>query len=326
MNLENYWKFFSKRKLKKGDDVTFMENGSFAISSANEIEVFNNKCEKVFEHNGKAHAFENGLVVGVSKDKISVIFGNGESVLNPKKNSVNYTGDVTFLYNAVAVKNPSTNKENLYLFNKGMYPQLVYAGGIRPKCWKVAKNGMFSTVNQQGVHKLFNAQGTEIEFDESPISINLLDCGSFIVHYSDRTVLYNETLTELAVASSPYSIFDLGGYYVRFEDKLILEACYGSILDKYDNKVLSVTPDGTKIYENEFVKSGRAIGTEFCYVPEMVGYWLGGTFKFAPKKLVLIFSGGYCYPMKFRTRVKTPVLGIYSQRLNEMMLDGMICF
>ena len=119
---ENYWNFFSKRKLNEGDDVTFMEDGNFAITSSDGIEVYNEQCIKVFEHSGKCHAFENGLVVSIGDGIISVIFGNSDSILKQEKNSIKFSGDpnndVTFLHNAVVVISPVTCKYSLFTISK----------------------------------------------------------------------------------------------------------------------------------------------------------------------------------------------------------------
>ncbi len=329
---ENYWNFFSKRKLNEGDDVTFMENGNFAITSSDGIELYNKQCIKVFEHSGKYHAFENGLVVSVGDGIISVVFGNSDSILKPEKNSIKFSGnstnDITFLHNAVVVINPETCKYSLFAINKGVYPKLIFSGGSFPKRWKRAKNGYFSVISstfQNGtpieVHKLFNEQGFEICLEKQPKSIELLDCGSFIANYSDKSILYDPNLYELAQSQCAFGINNLGGYYVRFEDNLILNARYGWIFGEFDINIHAVSPCGVKIYKNKFVKTDDELA--FCSEQnksKQVGFWLGGKFKFACDNVVMFFSGGYCYPIKFGNLHFKVVPEIYYIRLQEMML------
>lgn len=328
----NYWLFLSKRRLNEGEDVIFMENGNFAITNPNGIEVYNNQCAKVFEHPGKCHAFENGLVVCIGDGKISVVFGNNDTVLKPEKNSIKFSGDptndVTFLHNAVIVIDPNTRQNTLFVLNKGAYPKLIFNGGAFPKRWKRAKNGYFcviSSIFKNGspveAYKLFNERGEEIYLETQPKSIELLDCGSFIANYSDKSILYDPNLYELAQSQCAFGINNLGGYYVRFEDKLILNARYGWICDEFDNSLLAVTPCGVKIYKNKFVKTDD--GLAFCSElskSKQVGFWLGGKFKFACDNVVMFFSGGYCYPIKFGNLHLKVVPEIYFIRLQEMML------
>lgn len=329
---ENYWNFFSKRKLNEGDDVTFMEDGNFAITSSNGIEVYNEQCIKVFEHSGKCHAFENGLVVSVGDGIISVVFGNKDSILKPEKNSIKFSGDptndVTFLRNAVIVINPETCKYSLFAINTGVYPKLIFSGGSFPKRWKRAENGYFcviSSIFKNGtpieVYKLFNEQGTELCLENEPKSIELLDCGSFIANYPDKSILYSQNLYELAQSQCAFGISDLGGYYVRFEDKLILNARHGWIFDEFDNRLLAVTPCGVKIYKNKFVKSEDEFAFRSANIDsKQIGFWLGGKFKFACDKVVLFFSGGYCYPLRFGYFSIKYTSNIYYIRLQEMMV------
>lgn len=267
MSYQNYLNFFAKHSFASNAHLEFFKDGSFAIKTDEGIKLYDNNCNEVGTlSGGRYEILSNGIIVKICSNTILMVC-DGIKKLDKvyqlhyhDQSSVIVSGSMIFFRKCANY----SHQHAVYEISKTGAPiekkaldfvdGAVFSASSDGSVYAIGKHGNMSVFNQQGE----NIFGEDVSF----CHIDVLSCGSFIVHTgSFKYKLYNSDGELLCTASS---LRPIGSSYLLFEEALIINAANGTIESEYDNEIKKVAIDGTRVYSHKLVNKN---GT---------GYMLGG--------------------------------------------------
>lgn len=281
IKLTDYWKFFGSHKFAKGSEVTFFKNGSFAIETGEKVVFYDNNCNlhRNFE---KAKVLRNGFILDsiglfdISRGDYTddSLYGNVYCCSKDAFITYSYEEKALVYCEPSAINKPKCLQTRIPLFynvctdeKTGEIKTLPF---VTVDEFETSTNGMYyisgQLKNGEIVKYLENIHH-RIEIAKYS-QVKLMDCGSYIISGSDGSNLYNAKGVKLLHSDLDYGIHDIGGYFVRYEDKLIVDAKTGHIIK------LATNDERTLPNEDVFTPYHMSIYPYSLHGRDGKGFWL----------------------------------------------------
>lgn len=282
----HYWAFFGQTRFTDRDILTLFGDGSFAIKSDCGITLFDKSCKLIKEFNAKAFVLPDGGIGVWVQDKNCVdVYKRGKK--SYCLNFGNQAGRMDWRIHNLVFGRVDGKTESVYLLGAKEARQLVLPDGFEPAerhLWKTSANGMvFAKARDENgkFHSvLLDETGRDISAAASrdtDFRVSFMKCGAYIAGSCDGYVLFNAKHERLLASFGRAGIVDYGGWFVRYEDGLIVSAAGGSIFGKCGREI-AVAPGGMRVFP--YTLEGL----------EGVGYWLGGKFEFSAVNGIFVMS------------------------------------
>jgi hypothetical protein len=289
--LTSYWKFFGSHTFTKGSKICFWNNGGggFAISSNNTVTIYNDECVELKSFMN-AYAFETGFVAVVCSSgevKIYSAYANEFVATLTNCNAHKYFRCTDHAF--IAADNVT---EKFFFYRPGKQPVTKDLPYSRIIDFDTTFNGLVY-IRAEGndpteqIKYLFDKNDKQIECEKFAI-VNLLKCGSYVILDSLGCNLFNENNQKILHSDTDFGIRDLGGYYVAYENVLVINAEDGRILREFKSGEQIVTPYLMSVspyklsspYGSGYWLESQGMNLYRAGANNFVGYWHDGKFYF----------------------------------------------
>ena len=271
MSYQNYVNFFSKRTFASDAVLEFFKDGSFAIKSGNQIELYGSDCNIVETLcGGRYEILSNGIIINIKSGVISATHNGTKRLegLNPiyyhSNSSVVVSGSM------ILIRKCKSKVHAVYEYDEnGDFVEKQTLDFVDGATLSASEDGSVYAIREYEKTLIFNKNGENLlgktiisGKDRCCLDAEVLGCGSFIVRTNNfEYKLYDKTGKLLCTSSS---LRKIGGDYLVFDEALIIDAKNGCILGEYDQEIKKMSNDGTRLYSHKLVNKNG------------VGYMLGG--------------------------------------------------
>ncbi len=267
MSYQNYVNFFSKRTFASDAVLEFFKDGSFAIKSGNQIELYDNDCNIVETLcGGRYEILSNGIIININivSDVISATHKGIKRLEGVKPIYYHSNSSVVVSGSMILIRKSKSNVHAVYEYDEnGDFVEKQTLDFVDGATLSASEDGSVYAIREYGKTLIFNKNGENL-LDETIccLGVEVLGCGSFIARTNNfKYKLYDETGKLLCTSSS---LRKIGGDYLVFDEALIIDAKNGCILGEYDQEIKKMSNDGTRLYSHKLVNKNG------------VGYMLGG--------------------------------------------------